>query len=412
MKARNPWPVGVVVGLSLLLLILLVGGTVWAANRALPLPTRLAVIPLPNEAGAYAIAARSGGYAYVLDDQTDSIGVLDGPTLVTLIRLTAPDGSNRLPNDLAVHPDTGLLYVADILQGIYVISGTAIITTIRSPDLDRQFRSVTVHPKTGYVYAAGDVEDPTTGVSYGAVRVISGTTVLADITLGRGGIHAITPDPRNQRLYAGGTLFADRPESWLLSAIEGTSLVMTSTVGYDLTPMDSSVQIDGIIVNAQNNELILWESALVTYWDSVTGAVDRINIYKDYAPISGLGWDPTRQIVYLGIQDSPYALALRKGRDPQMLRIVAGSRAFVYDATRDYIYSADYNGPSMSVIRGTQVLTTALTGGRGPWDIGLDEARGYIYVSNADSHSITVFGYPAEAEPPAWWQRFLPFVQR
>ena len=58
------------------------------------------------------------------------------------------------------------------------------------------------------------------------------------------------------------------------------------------------------------------------------------------------------------------------------------------------------------------MLTTALTGGRGPWDIGLDEERGYICVSNADWNSVAIFGYPAEAEPPAWWQRFLPFVQR
>jgi len=66
----------------------------------------------------------------------------------------------------------------------------------------------------------------------------------------------------------------------------------------------------------------------------------------------------------------------------------------------------------MIVIRGPEVITSLETGGFGGMHVAVDEQRGYVYVSNGNSDSITVFGYPAEAEPPAWWQRFLPFVQR
>lgn len=65
---------------------------------------------------------------------------------------------------------------------------------------------------------------------------------------------------------------------------------------------------------------------------------------------------------------------------------------------------------AMSIIRGTEVLTTVSMQGRGPSYITVDEERGYIYVSNADSHSVAVFGF-AEADKPNLWQSFLPVIR-
>lgn len=409
-QQRNPFLSGV--SLAMIVFFLLICGTAWAFTHTDPLPTRLAVIPMTGEYSTTDIAVQQDGYAYVLNDTTESIRVLDGPESVAQIQLDEQEGPgpDALPDDLVVHPQTGLLYVADVVQGIHVISGTEIITTIRSLDAERKFEIITVHPKTGYVYAGGIIKETDTRAAWSAVRVISGTVIIADLTLGRGGTHVITPDPRNQRLYVGGTLFPDRPPSWQLSVIEGTNLVMTSTLDYDLASMDNDQRIFDIAVNLHNDELILWEGAWVTFWDRVTGEVERIHIRKDYPPISGMGWDPKREILYLGMQDSPFALALGKGREPQELRIVAGSRSIRYDATHDYIYTADYNGPSLSVIRGTRVLATLPTGGRGPWAVGVDEERGYIYVSNANQNSVTVFGYEDESLP--LWETFLPWIAR
>lgn len=405
---HNPFFGGI--PLAVIVFFLLICGSAWAFTHTDPLPTRLAVIPMAGEISTNGIAVQQGGYAYALNETTKSIGVFNGEEFTALMRLDPPDGTIALPNDLVVHPETGLLYVADPLQGIHVISGTEIITTIRSLDAERKFDIVTVHPKTGYIYAGGIIKESDTRAAWSAVRVISGTVVLADLTLGRGGTYVITPDPRNQRLYVGGTLFPDRPPSWQLSVIEGTNLVMTSTLDYNLASMDNGKQIYDIAVNLHNDELILWEGAWITFWDRVTGEVERVHVRKDYPPISGMGWDPKREILYLGMQDSPFALALRKGRAPQELRIVAGSRSILYDATHDYIYTADYNGPSLSVIRGTQVLATLPTGGRGPWDVGVDEVRGYVYVSNANQNSVTVYGY--EHEPSSRWKTFLPWIAR
>ena len=65
----------------------------------------------------------------------------------------------------------------------------------------------------------------------------------------------------------------------------------------------------------------------------------------------------------------------------------------------------------MTVMRGTQVITTLDTIGAGPWDISVDEKRGYTYVSNADGHTITVFGFDQPiADKPTLWQTFLPWL--
>ena len=84
----------------------------------------------------------------------------------------------------------------------------------------------------------------------------------------------------------------------------------------------------------------------------------------------------------------------------------------VYDATRDYIYVANRLSGSMSIIRGTEVITTVSTGGMGPTYITVDEKRGYIYVSNATSHSVAVFGYESASNEKSAWKRFLPFMRR
>ena len=94
--------------------------------------------------------------------------------------------------------------------------------------------------------------------------------------------------------------------------------------------------------------------------------------------------------------------ALTVGEDPYAVAI---------DETHDYVYVANRLSGSLSVIRGTEVITTMSTEGWGPSYITVDEARGYIYVSNADSHSVAVFGF-SETAQSSLWQRFLPFIRQ
>jgi len=378
-------------GLGLTALFVTACSTVLPMLRSDPLPKLLQVIELPDEDSTTRIAVQQGGFAYVLNETTDSIAVLDGPNLVTLMDIEAKEAGKAVMRDIVVHPKTDLVYVADVLQGIHVISGTEIITTIKDLSAERKFHVLAVHPNTGYIYAGGIVKDAETQVATGNIRVISGTQVLADIIDGKT-INSLTPDLRNERLYAGRNLIRQASGTSLMSVIDGVTRIMTTTLDYNLATLDHNVYVYDVIVNPSSREFYLWENQSIVYLDGEQ-VQKRLQLGAEHGPPVGMGWDPKRDIIYVGLRESPYALAIRKNYELEELRIVAGSMAFVYDETRDYIYSADYNGPSMSVIRGTEVLTTIHTGGRGPTDVAVDAVRGYIYVSNADSHNVSVFGF-------------------
>ena len=141
-----------------------------------------------------------------------------------------------------------------------------------------------------------------------------------------------------------------------------------------------------------------------------TGEVAQLAIH----PITGLVYviDPWAKLIYVidklevvAVIDTLYAL----GR-------------IAIHPTSGLVYVTNYTnrpqpgvapGPGdVAVISGTEVITTVATGGLGPWQIAVDEPRGYIYVTNSNSASVAVFGFAEEIGTPSLWQRFLPFIQR
>jgi len=375
-----------------------------------PLPRLLTVIDLPEETSTRSIAVRQGGYAYVLNYTTNSIAVLDGPKLVTLMRMGARY-DNMAVTEVAVHPQTGFVYVTDeVSDNIYVISNTQVITTITQPGVDLSPHSVIIHPNTGYVYV-GDARAEPGKDTVAVVRIISGTQEIKDIDVGVGGVYVLRADPRSNRVYVGLSLLHDRPNPAMAAVIDGLRLVMTTTLGYNPAELHADYSVNDIAINAHTGEIALLENEnIIIRWQG--DQIERIRLGKDYGigPLTTLGLDPKRDILYAGVLQSPYAIAIAPHQAPVQLSMVAGSSRIVYDATHDYIYTADYSGPSMSVIRGTTVLATLSTGGDGPADVGVDEQRGYIYVSNADSHSVAVFGYDQATVTPAFWQTFLAWI--
>lgn len=92
--------------------------------------------------------------------------------------------------------------------------------------------------------------------------------------------------------------------------------------------------------------------------------------------------------------------------------VLMGGRIYIGHTSGDPERGEEAPGV-LSIIRGTEVLTTVSTHGRGPSYITVDEERGYIYVSNADSHSVAVFGFEEEDKvSPSLWQQFFPLIQK
>lgn len=188
--------------------LLLTGLVVLLGNQLLfndPLPTLQRVVEQPNEISTTKIAITKDGYAYVLNDTTDSIAVLRGTDVVTTIRFAPSNAAGRvLFKDIAAHPTTGLVYVTDALRdGVYVISKTAIITTINlsEPGISVTPDKIAIHPKTGYVYVSDAVSLPNTSGAQevvGVVRVISGTQQISSVVTASKWIRVLTVDPRTE----------------------------------------------------------------------------------------------------------------------------------------------------------------------------------------------------------------------
>ncbi len=411
---------------SLLAVVLLVFGLVGAlascqAQAPDALPRLLIVLPMPSphgEATAYGVA-HPNGWVYIVN-QGGSIAILDGPRLVTLLPWPGGKPRSGVLSGLDVDPKTGYVWVGDnVNAAVHVISGTEVITTIHNVGI--RPNHLVVHPVTGLVYVSNPHGYPPEPI-LGAVRVISGTEVIA--TLETGYVpQVLRVHPLNQNVYVG--QYASWPDNpaggrsmGMLSVISGTTRIAQTTLGEPPTTLSA---IMDIAINQTTGEFYLLQDyyALV-YWD---GQVDirRIPLGKwGYIPglslsLNHVAVDTKRNWAYVTSWDGPpsHVVVAQKDKVIAVLEVPGYDvRDVVYDATHDYIYVANRLAGNMSIIRGTEVITTLNTGGVGPTYITVDEERGYIYVSNADTHSIAVFGYdaPPDGQPP-FWRRFLPFLR-
>lgn len=413
---------GVVLAMATLLLLVLAGALAGCQAYATEeLPRLLAVLPMPGPLG-YGTAngvVHPNGWAYIVN-QSGSIAILDGPQLVKL--LPWPGGKPRAwtLSELDVDPKTGYVWVGDnVSAAIHVISGTEVITTI--PNVGIEPNHLVVHPVTGLVYVTnpyGYGSEPTLGT----VTVISGTQVMATIPVGYVP-QVLRVHPLNQNVYVGHVASwpddpADRSMG-LVSAISGTTRIAQTTLG---EPPNTRSAIMDIAINPKTGEFyMLQDYYALVYWDGQDD-IRRIPLGKQgYFPglnlsLNHVAVDTKRNWAYVTSWDGPpsHVVVAHKDKVIAVLEVPGyDARDVVYDATHDYIYVANRLADNMSIIRGTEVITTLGTGGVGPTYITVDEKRGYIYVSNATDHSIAVFGYdaPPDGQPP-FWRRFLPFLRR
>ncbi len=366
-------------------------------------PQLLQVIDLPDEAGTRQIAVIPGGYAYILN-RSGSIAVLDGPKLVKKIDLTKD--AKSLTGGIVYNPISDLVYVSDQNNRyVHVIRGTEVITKMSTSMFVPT--ALTTMSTSELVYLGGVPHPNAENPLPKGISVISNTTFITHINT------ELTPqslavDNRTDRLYVGLSLPADSDVDLLVALIEDGKVVTTSDIGADVA---ESGAVYALAVNEQTGAVYLKQDlGTVIYWDGEQ--LERVELGKmGHNPINDfIVVDPTRDLAYVGIQSYPPSklIALHQGKIVEILYVDFDPQFALYDKTHDYLYATNYRSRTMTVIRGTQIITTVETGGSGPQYIGIDEERGYIYVSNADSHSVAVFGF--EEEAPSLWEQFFPFL--
>ncbi len=397
---------------AILLTFLLFGLVSCGASSQKALPRFLAVIEMPDKTGygTYRGVVHPNGLAFIANN-AGSIAVLDGPKLEEIIPWPH-DSPQRSVVDLTVDPRSGWLYLTKPNENVvYIVQGTDIYTTIRNVGI-RPYR-VAVHPDNGYVYVSNGKSNGAQPF-LGTVAVISGTKVITNIEVGFTPHWALAVNPVDGRVYVGhasNRYKIDMEERGILSVIEGAKLITSTLLGSD---PEYAGRIEHIEVNPKTGEMyMIQNNNIIVYWDGKDNLrkldMDaRKYLFTDIAIDTKRGW------AYVSSWDGPpsHIVVVKKDKLIAEIEIPTSPptydiRAVEYDETHDYIYTANRLSASMSIIRGTDVITTMSTKGLGPWYITVDEKGGYIYISNGDFHSVAVYGYDSEPEEAAGLQSFL-----
>lgn len=354
------------------------------------------------------------GLAYVTG-RGGYVVVLKGTELVEVIPLPQQGGRHAEPTDLVINPHNGYVYVADqALNTVHVLSGTTIITSM--PSLGYHTQLLTVDPTTGYIYVANRLGPPATPLST-TITVFSGTHPIAHIPFGYAPSD-IVYNPVDQQIYVGHQYRIgdrDRPPGGMVTIISKTTFVTTTFLGLPEQEARQRGIVQQIAVNEQTGAMTLMNARSIFYWDGHQ-AVQRLPLGNpDYLFDYALAVDPKRGWAYAGSWDGPPSHVLVIDQDQVIAELPVGfdARHIAVDQTHDYVYVANRLTGDLSIIRGTEVITTLPTGGVGPSFISVDEPHGYIYVSNADyGGSISVFGFDTAADEPSFWQQFLPWLEK
>jgi len=242
--------------------------------------------------------------------------------------------------------------------------------------------SATYDPGNGYVYVTND------NYPKGEVYVISGTSVIANITVGAYPSSA-TYDPGNGYVYV-----MDWDSGTTVSVISGTSVIANITVGilpmratYD--PRNGYIYIPGSVPynsgKVANNSSSSGKVAVI----SGTSVIAIVPVVR--APVSAV-YNPSNGYVYIMNWGSNTVPVISGTSVIANITVGVPTFSAAYDPRNGYIYIAGvatYNSGKVAVISGTSVIAN-ITDNAAPGDLTYDSRNGYVYIMNWGSNKVSV----------------------
>jgi len=345
------------------------------------------------------------GKAYFLNYYSASVVAKDA----LLRKIPLPDlhpPLGQILSDIGFDSQSGLVYVLDrAADAIHVISETTLITTLVG--IAEQPRMIVEDQDSNEVYIF--YTSQTRKTDRFRALIMSGTTVVAETIL-PASPWAVKYNPIDGHIYGAGEQYmADGSQSNALFVIDNHRVITT------ILPLDSNPQL-GVVdmaINPENGDVHVLLSTKVVTWDRVNPPYSVNLLEAGYKNPQCITVDPTRELLYVcsWMEKGSYALVMTKERFKTAIPIKKWPEAIAWDRKHDYVYIAHYDPTNLSIIRGTDLITTLDIVGFGTSNIVVDEDGGRIYTANADDGSISVFGFD-QADKPSFWQRFLPFIQR
>ncbi len=248
----------------------------------------------------------------------NGIAILDGTTLT----VTLPVEGGGCADGIVVQPRSGLVYVGDHCLGrLYVLAGTGLVATLPLAPHSQGYL-LSANPSNGYVYVAE-------GMGNG-LTVVSGTQVLREFPL--------CPAP-------------ETCISWGMDSAPDTGLTYVADGSHDR----------------------LWVvSGTAVYTTVAVPAPQAIRAH------------PTNGLVYAAAEREMVVL---RGLDPLATLPVAGAYQMAAGPRRSYLFSTESEPGRVLVFIGTRLVQRLDTGARGEsFELAVDEVSGRLYASsNASS---------------------------
>jgi len=314
-----------------------------------------------NGMGPWGIAYDpSNGYIYVTDDDSGTVSVINGTTVIA----TIPVGT--WPAGVAYDPSNGYIYVANSFSDtVSVINGTTVIATI---PVGPAPMGVAYDPSNGYIYVTDSLSD--------TVSVINGTTVIANITVGIGP-KGIAYDSSNGYIYV-----ADF-SSHSVSVIDGANNTVIATIPVGPNPV-------GVAYDPSNGYIYVTDylSGTVYVIDGATNTVIA-TIPVGGSELAGVAYDPSNGYIYVANTGLSTVSVINGTTVIANITVGGVPMGVAYDPSNGYIYVADSYSDTVSVINGTTVIAT-IPVGLMPMGVAYDPSNGYIYVTNWNSGTVYV----------------------
>lgn len=302
---------------------------------------RPALPPAPPDAASPEAAV---GQVFVLSG-TELLGPIEvGPTLW----------------DMAVHPQTGLVYVSLGPSGVAILDGAVLTATIPVEGCASQ---IAVQPRSGLVY----VSDHCLGRLY----VIAGTELVETLPLSYNSLgYLLSANPANGYVYVAALYGSD------VTVVDGTHKVRE----FSLCPspenciswgMDSASDT-GLTYVADESHDRLWVISGTAVYTTVTMPAPQ---WVQAHPSNGLLYVTTEQ-----------ELVILRGLDLLATIPVTGTHQMAAGPQRSYMFSSGPGPGEVLVLIGTRLVQRLDTGNRGDLsEFAADPASGRLYMSTNGS---------------------------
>ena len=395
--------------LALCLLVTLVGcqATTGQATTATPFPLPRLLRKIELTAGGYEGILRPDHQVYFLTN--GGVSLIDDTALlhtIPLPDLNPPYGQDL--SDISRASQTGLLYVIDQAASvIHVISNTTLITTLAGL-VDHPLQIVD-DEDSGEMYVFYTTS--TQGKPQAHASIIRGTKVITDMLLPIFSNRTAQYNAKDGHIYVAGDFMTNKafPRENALIIIDNHQVITT------IHPLDQpDLAVGPIAINPINGDIYVLVGNKVVYWDRVHPR-QAIDLYaKGFTQsLPCITVEPKRGWAYVCAWMVPksYVVVLDKNRLVQAIPVAKWPAVAAADAKHDYVYVGHYDPTNLSVIRGTELITTLNIIGEGTNGLVVDEAKNKIYTANGDDGTVDVFGFDQPAAP-TFWQTYLPWLKR